>query len=104
MKTQCNQKFFKKRLKKKKKSRAGLLSQGRIKGKEFQVQRTIFTARKAAVLQIHREDTRVMSIYAPSDMAATSVKQVLREMKQEPEEPEEGRATQLCVADAAKAS
>lgn len=45
-----------------------------------------------------------MSIYAPSDMAATSVKQVLREMKQEPEEPEEGRATQLRVADAAKAS
>ena len=33
-----------------------------------------------------------MSIYVPSNRAAPSVKQMLQERRQEPEEPEEGRA------------
>lgn len=66
------------------KTEQGLLSQG-----EFRARITGHSPTG------HREDITVMSIFAPSNTAATFVKQMLREMQRE---PEEAALTRLCLA------
>lgn len=66
------------------KTEQGLLSQG-----EFRARITGHSP------TIHREDIIVTSIFAPNNMAATFVKQMLREMQRE---PEEAALTQFCLA------